>query len=87
MSLRNAQAFGYAVARKKTRDRQVFVGKAQANVQIALADANNAVRLMPKMPHAGEDHGKACLIGSRNHFLIADRAARLDDRACTCLSS
>ena len=33
---------------------------------------------MPEMAHAGEDHGKASLIGGGNHLVIAHGAARLD---------
>jgi len=36
--------------------------------------------LMSKMPHAGENHRHAMLVGRSDHFFILDRAARLDDR-------
>ena len=32
---------------------------------------------MGEMVHAGEDHGKALVVGSRNRFVIAVAAARL----------
>jgi hypothetical protein len=32
------------------------------------------------MPHAGEDHGKASVIGGGNHFVVAHRPAGLNDR-------
>jgi len=35
---------------------------------------------MPKMPHAGENHGHAMLVGRGDHFFVLNRAARLDDR-------
>ena len=35
---------------------------------------------MPEMPHAGEEHRQAGLVGGGDHFLVADRAARLDHR-------
>ena len=34
---------------------------------------------MPKVPHAGIDHGYAKLIGGARHFVVAHAAARLDD--------
>ena len=34
---------------------------------------------MPEVAHAGEDHGKALVVGGGDHFLVAHRAARLDD--------
>lgn len=42
---------------------------------------------MPEVPHSGEDHRKACLIGGGDHFLVADRAARLDHGARACFGS
>ena len=33
---------------------------------------------MPEMPHAGQHHGHAALVGGGNHFVIADAAAGLD---------
>ena len=37
------------------------------------------------MAHATEHHGHATLVGSRNHFVIAHRAAGLDDASGTCV--
>jgi hypothetical protein len=34
---------------------------------------------MPEVAHPGEDHGKALFIRRRDHLVVADRAARLDD--------
>ena len=42
---------------------------------------------MPKMPHAGEDHGKTSFIGCGNNFIVAHRTARLDYCRCSCFSS
>jgi hypothetical protein len=33
------------------------------------------------MPHAGIDHRQPAFIGGSNHFGVADRPARLDDRS------
>jgi hypothetical protein len=38
--------------------------------------------LMPKMPHAGEDHGEASFIGGGNYFVITHGTAGLNDRRC-----
>src|SRR5436853_415778 len=38
------------------------------------------VELMPKMPHAGEHHRDAVLIGGLDHLVVAHRAAGLDHR-------
>ena len=35
---------------------------------------------MPEMPHAGEHHGDAVLVGGRDHLVVAHRAAGLDHR-------
>src|SRR3546814_7390080 len=35
---------------------------------------------VPEMPHPGEDHRQPGLVGGGDHFVVADRAARLDDR-------
>ena len=42
---------------------------------------------MPEVPHAGEDHGHAVLVGRGDHFLVLDRAARLDDRPGTRMTA
>ena len=34
---------------------------------------------MPEMPAAGEDHRQAVLVAGGDHFVVAPRAARLDD--------
>src|SRR5690606_28424786 len=34
---------------------------------------------VPEVAHAGEHHRHAVLVGSRDHFRVADRSARLDD--------
>jgi hypothetical protein len=36
---------------------------------------------MPKVSHAGEDHGQTRIVRSRDHFIVADRSARLDHRS------
>ena len=36
-------------------------------------------RLMPEMPHAGEHHGDAGVVGGLDHLVVAHRAAGLDD--------
>ncbi len=36
--------------------------------------------LVSNMPHASENHSHAMLIGRCNHFLILNRAPRLNDR-------
>ena len=33
---------------------------------------------MPEMPHAGEHHGDAVVVGGLDHFVVADRSAGLD---------
>ena len=33
---------------------------------------------MPEMPDAGEDHGDVFFIRCGNHFIVTDRAARLN---------
>ena len=35
---------------------------------------------MPEVAHAGEQHREAGLVGGGDHLVVADRAARLDDR-------
>ena len=35
---------------------------------------------MPEVPHAGEHHGDAVLVGGGDHLVVAHRAARLDHR-------
>ena len=35
---------------------------------------------MPEVATSGEDHGDAGLVGSRDHLLVAHRAAGLNDR-------
>ena len=35
---------------------------------------------MPKVSHAGEDHGDAMFVGRGDDFVVLDRAAGLDDR-------
>ena len=42
---------------------------------------------MAKVPHSSEQHGKPGLIRSGNHFVVADRAARLDHRRRSGLDS
>ena len=37
-------------------------------------------RSVPEMAHAGEHHREARLVGGRDHFVVAHRAAGLDDR-------
>src|SRR5687768_4149775 len=37
-------------------------------------------RLVAEVAHSGEDHRQAGLVGGGDHLLVADRAARLDDR-------
>src|SRR5918992_917412 len=37
---------------------------------------------VPEMPHAGEEHGDAALVGGGNHFGVAHAAAGLDHRRC-----
>ena len=43
---------------------------------------------MPEMAHEGEDHRQAALVGGGDDFVVADRAAGLDDgggaRLCGC---
>src|SRR5258706_9428448 len=36
---------------------------------------------MPEVAHAGEDHGRAALVGRGDHFGVAHAAAGLDERA------
>ena len=36
--------------------------------------------LVPKVPHAGENHRYAMLVGGGDDFVVLDRAARLNDR-------
>ncbi len=38
---------------------------------------------MAEVADAGEDHGDAKTVGGGDHFLIADRAAGLDDGGCS----
>jgi hypothetical protein len=33
---------------------------------------------MPEVPHAGEDHGDAVLVGGLDHFFVAERSAGLN---------
>ena len=42
---------------------------------------------MPEMAHASEHHREIMFIGSRNHFFIADRTARLNDSGGTGFGS
>ena len=35
---------------------------------------------VPEVPHSGEHHRQARLVGGGDHFVVADRAARLDHR-------
>ncbi len=40
---------------------------------------------MPKVPHPGEHHGHAALVGSVYHFLIAHRATGLGHAGGACI--
>ena len=42
---------------------------------------------MPKMPHAGEDHGEISFIGGGNYLVVAHRPAGLNNRSCSCFGS
>src|SRR6185437_8290194 len=44
------------------------------------AAASDPRRSVPEVAHAGEDHGDAGLVGGGDHFIVAQRAARLNDR-------
>ena len=37
-----------------------------------------SVKLVPEMPHPGEDHGKAGLIGRIDNLIVPDRSPGLD---------
>lgn len=37
-----------------------------------LKQNRDSEKSMPEMTHSGEDHRKASLVGSLNHFIIAD---------------
>ena len=43
-------------------------------------EARRRADLVPEVPHAGEHHRQAGLVGGGDHLLVADRAARLDHR-------
>ena len=38
---------------------------------------------MPEMAHSGEHHCETALVGGADHFFVAKRAARLDNRGDT----
>src|SRR5258708_26966781 len=42
------------------------------------------VLLMPEVAHAGEEHRETELVGGLDHFVVAQRAARLRDRSRAC---
>jgi hypothetical protein len=42
---------------------------------------------MPKMPHAGEDHGEASFIGGGNDFVVPHRSTRLNHSGGSCFGS
>ena len=35
---------------------------------------------VPEVPHAGQHHGDAGVVGGLDHFVVADRSAGLDHR-------
>ena len=43
--------------------------------------------LVPEMSHSGEQHGDTGLVGRCNNFVVADRAAGLDDSGYAGFSS
>ena len=48
--------------------------------------AVNFKSLVTEVAHAGEDHSKACFIGSIDHVLILDGTTWLDHAGCTRFS-
>src|SRR5580765_1687161 len=40
------------------------------------------VLLVPKVPHAGEDHCHLALVSGGNHFFVTNRAAWLNSAGC-----
>jgi hypothetical protein len=77
-SLRYAQRFNYSVAREKMQICEAFFARAQGKVQVGLANASIASKLMPEVAHPGEDHGKARFVGGGDHLVITNRTAGLD---------
>ena len=56
----------------------------------AAADERTFMCTVPsvaEMAHAGEDHRDAVFVGGGDHFVVAHRAARLDDRLTPALAS
>ena len=39
---------------------------------------------MPEVAHAGEHHGEACFVGSRDHLRVAHRPSGLDHGSGAC---
>ena len=56
-----------------------------ADIHIGTGGSRPTPGSVAKVPHPGEHHRDAGLVGAGDHFLVAHRAARLDHRGSTGL--
>ncbi len=54
--------------------------EAEDAVERATRSRTISSSLVPEVPHAGEQHREAGLVGGGDHFVVADRSAGLDHR-------